>query len=333
MEEKFPYEYIPREVLVRKEGKTNPELSNKEKKVEDLIHTGIINLNKGKGPTSHMHVAYLKEIFEINKAGHSGTLDPAVTGCLPTALDRGSRIVQVLLPAGKEYICLMYLHKPVDEGKFNEVMKGFIGKITQLPPVRSAVKRRYRERNVYYMNIIEQDGQYILFKIGCQAGTYIRKYVHNLGEDLGVGAHMVQLIRTRVGEFNLDNSHTLHDIVDAYQDYKQNKDETKIRKVILPMEVAVKHLPKVWIFDGAVDPVCNGFNLFVPGISKVHDNIQRHDLVAVMSLKDELVCIGEAEVDSEKMLTKGKGLAVITNKVFMDRGIYKMNKGNMSEPI
>jgi|TARA_B100001971_G_C18250384_1_gene577692 H/ACA ribonucleoprotein complex subunit 4 len=321
---KLPFEYIYRNVLVRKDSVTDPNYGCKpeERDVRSLIDYGIVNIDKSGGPTSHQVSDYVQKILGIDKSGHSGTLDPNVTGVLPIALGRATRVVQTLLTAGKEYICLMHLHKEVKEKKLKLVMKKFVGKIMQLPPVKSAVKRVEREREIYYIEILEIDGQDVLFKIGCQAGTYIRKICYDIGKKLKVGAHMAELRRTKAGPFDESTLFILQDLADAYHFYKEGN-EKYIRKVVQPMENAVKHLPRVWVLDTTVNSLCHGVDLKVPGISKVEDQIEEKDRVAVMTLKGELICLGNAKMSSNEML-KDKGVAVKTEKVFMSDDSYKV---------
>ncbi|MDD4878512.1 MAG: RNA-guided pseudouridylation complex pseudouridine synthase subunit Cbf5 [Candidatus Nanoarchaeia archaeon] len=320
----LPFESIKREIIVKKEANTDKRISCRpeERDVEELINYGIINLNKPAGPTSHQISDFVKKILHINKAGHSGTLDPGVTGVLPIATGNATRIVQGLLTAGKEYVCLMYLHKPIEESLIRKTMQGFIGEITQLPPVKSAVKRQWRKRNIYSLEIIEIEGQEVLFRMGCQAGTYVRKFVHDFGLKLGIGAHMAELVRTKVASFTDKDMVTLHDLKDAYTLWKESGRKDCIKKCIQPMERAVEHLPKVWLLDTTVDTLAHGASLSVPGITKLHSGIQRGDLVAVMTLKEELVCIGQALMSSEDIEKSEKGLAVKNWKVFMKPDIY-----------
>jgi len=320
--DKLPFEKIKREILIKKETETdwNYGQDPEKRSVEELINYGIININKPSGPTSHQVSEYVQRILNIKKSGHSGTLDPGVTGVLPMALGNATRIVQVLLKAGKEYICLMYLHKPVSEKDIRNNVKKFMGKIKQLPPIKSAIKRRLRTREVYYFNILEIDDQYVLFKIGCQAGTYIRKICSDFGKELKIGAHMVQLVRTKAGPFKDSSWYSLHDLKDAYEFYKEGK-EKQIRKIILPIERAVEHLPKVWVHDSAVDSICHGALLNVPGISKLNHFDENED-VAVLTLKNELIGLGTAKMLSQYILEKERGLAVKMNKIFMERGVY-----------
>lgn len=319
----LPFENVKREVLVKKESQSDIKYGKRpeERSVEELINYGVVNINKPEGPTSHQVSDYVQKILGIEKAGHSGTLDPRVTGVLPIALGDATRIVQTLLKAGKEYVCLMHLHDEIVQSKIYKTAKEFTGKIKQVPPIRSAVKRQEREREVYYFDILEIDGREVLFRIGCEAGTYIRKIAHDFGKSLKSGAHMAQLVRTKAGCFGDKDWVTLHDLKDAYEFWKEGS-EKEIRGVIKPMERAVNHLPKIWVFDSAVSSLCHGANLGVPGVSKLESEIKEGDLVAVFTLKDELICLGNARLNSEKILEEEKGLAVNTTKVFMERDVY-----------
>ncbi len=324
MDDLLPFEKIKRNVLVKVEAETSLDYGEdpNNRKVERLIDYGIINLNKTSGPTSHQISDYVKKILSLDKCGHSGTLDPKVTGVLPIALGSGTRIVQTLLTSGKEYVCMMYLHSSVPESTIHSSVEKFIGRVGQLPPRRSAIKRQHRFRNVYYLNILEIDSQYVLFKIGCEAGTYIRKIVHDWGQNLKVGAHMVQLVRTKAGPFKDSSWVSLHDLKDAYEVWKEDGNDKLIREVILPLEYAVSHLPKIWVFDTTVDTLCHGASLSIPGISKLHSDIKEGDLVVIFTLKDELVCLGKSLMSSEDMVKNARGLAVRTSKVFMEPNIY-----------
>ena len=246
-----------------------------------------------------------------------------MTGCLPVALDKATRIVQTLLIAGKEYIGVMHLHEEVPVKDIETNFKEFVGKILQLPPRKSAVKRQLREREIYYLTILEIDGQDILFKMGCQAGTYVRKFCSDFGKKLNIGAHMAELIRTKAGPFKIQDSFTLLDLKDAFTLYKNDNDETQIRKIVLPMEKAVDHLNKIWVNNKTVNNLCHGADLFSPGVVKLHNTIDKNEVVAIMSLKDELICLSETELNFENILTKEKGLIAKTKKVFMERNTYK----------
>ena len=322
----LPFEKIEQKILVRKEAETDYKYGCKpeERKTEEIINYGIVNIDKPKGPTSHQVSDYVQKILGINKSGHSGTLDPAVTGVLPVALGKATRIVQTLLKAGKEYIAIMHLHKEVEEQKLRgTINKYFVGKIRQLPPIKSSVKRQLRTRTVYYIDILEIDGKDVLFKVGTEAGTYIRKLIHDTGLKLGTGAHMAELRRTKAGPFDESTLFTLHELTDAYYFWKEENNEKFLRKIIQPVENGINHLPKVWVFDTTVESLCHGVDLKVPGISKLHSSMKINDSVAVMTLKNELIALGTAKMDSKEMMDD-KGIAVTIEKVFMKPGVYKI---------
>ncbi len=319
---KLPSESIPKKVLVKKEAETSLDYgaTPEKRSLKESLNYGIINIDKPKGPTSHQVADYVKKILNLKKVGHSGTLDPAVTGSLVTTLGNATKVTQVLLKGGKEYLCLMHLHKPVEKKKIEKVMDEFIGEITQLPPVKSSIKRQKRKRTIYYMKILEIEEQDVLFYVGTQAGTYIRKLCHDIGQRLEVGAHMAQLIRTKVGPYNEKTMHTLHELKDAYEFYKEGN-EKELKKIILPVESAIQHLPKIWILDTTVDSLSHGADLNIPGISKLNE-FSRNEPVAILTLKNELVSLAESELSSEAIMKNEKGLAAVTKKVFMKSGIY-----------
>jgi len=324
MVNEFPW-MKPRKMLVKKQAGTSPNYGRnpEERSTKELLEYGIVNIDKPSGPSSHQVGWYVKHILQINKTGHSGTLDPKVTGVLPVALGRGTRIVQSLLTAGKEYVCLMQVHADVEEKKLRDTIMSFEGEIDQLPPVRSAVKRQQRKRTIYYIDIIEIVGREVLFRVGCQAGTYIRKICSDIGLKLGTKAHMVELRRTRAGPFDESTLCTLQELTDAYFYYAEKQDDKELRKLIVPVEHGARHLPKVWVLDSTVDTLCHGAYLNVPGISKVEEGIGPGDKVAVLTLKGELISVGISQMHSEDAVKKNKGLFIKPEQVFMEPGTYK----------
>ncbi len=326
---KLPFEEIPRTILVKKEAKTSDKFGclPEQRPAEKLLDTGIVNIDKPAGPTSHQVSAYVKQILKLNKAGHSGTLDPNVTGVLAVALGKSTKIVQALLTAGKEYVCIMHLHNEVPEGKIRNVLTQFLGAIKQLPPLKSAVKRQVRERIIYYLDILEIDGRDVLFRVGCEAGTYIRKLCTDIGKKIGTNAHMAELRRTKAGPFNESTLSSLQELHDAYIFWKEDKNEAPLRKCIQSIEHAVAHLPKIWVTDYTVEPLCHGAALNVPGIAKLESDAQPEDVVAIMSLKNELIALGTLKMSSEDIMQKEKGVVALIDAVFMEPGTYpKMQK-------
>jgi H/ACA ribonucleoprotein complex subunit 4 len=259
----------------------------------------------------------------VEKTGHGGTLDPRVTGVLPIGINKATRVIQMLLGAPKEYVCLMRLHEKISEQAIRDILQEFTGKIFQTPPLKSAVKRELRVRTIYQVDIIEIDGQDVLFRINCEGGTYIRKYCHDIGEALGIGAHMAELRRTKSGPFTEDETlKTLQDLTDAYYYLTEENDETQIRECILPMEAAVTHLKQVVVRDSAVDAICHGADLASGGILKLSPDIDNGETVRVLSLKGELVASGESAGTSAEILKSNKGIMVNIKKVFMEPETY-----------
>lgn len=321
---KFPFEKEEKTIIKKQEAITDKNYGKdpKTRTVEESLDYGIININKPQGPSSHQVTDYVKKILQINKAGHSGTLDPNVTGSLIIALGRSTRVIHNLLKAGKEYVCLMHIHQEKNENEIKQTINSFVTKIEQMPPVRSAVKRRKRQREIYYIKIHEiKNNQEVLFTVGCEAGTYIRKLCHDIGLKLNTKAHMQQLIRTRVGPFNQKTMHSLYELKDAFELYKEGNEE-ELKKIIMPVETAIQHLPKIWISDYAVDPLCHGTDLAIPGIIKLESNINENDTMAILTLKNELVATGITKLNSKKIKDTEKGIAVTTKKIFMKKNTY-----------
>lgn len=279
-------------------------------------------LDKQQGPTSHQVDNWIKRITGVNKASHGGTLDPRVSGVLVIALDNATKLMPILLSSKKEYVALTYLHAEMPEQKVRKALDEFIGKIKQLPPKKSAVARRVREREVYYLETLQVKGRYVLFRVGTEAGTYIRRLADDLGKKLGCGAHLQELRRTKSGIFDETQIHTMQDLSDALALWKEKGDESKLRDVVLPMERLADGMKCVVIKDGAVGAIANGAPLAVGGITKVDGGIEEGELVAMLSLKGELVAFGPALMGSEEMTKAAKGLAVKTDKVLIEKGVY-----------
>lgn len=316
---------VKREVLVRAQDMTDPSHGCEPSKrpIREHLRLGIINLDKPVGPTSHEIVAWVKLVLEVRRTGHGGTLDPKVTGILPTALDDATKMVQTLLPAGKEYICIMHLHGEVPQHRLEQVLQEFEEEIYQRPPLRAAVKRQLRARRIYYIELLEREGRDVLMLVGCEAGTYMRKLCFDMGEALGCGAHMRELRRTRTGPFREDGTLVkLHDLADAYAFWREDGDESHLRKVILPAEAAVKHLPKLVVRDGAVDALCHGASLAAPGVLTIETGISPDNLVALMTLKGELISLARATMTSKQIFDAEHGIVAKPERVVMSPGTY-----------
>jgi len=291
--------------------------------IEQLLDYGIILLDKPPGPTSHETVAWTKRLLKIPKIGHSGTLDPQVSGVLPLGLGEATKALGVLLYGPKEYHALGRLHSLPSKEKLNEVIAMFQGEIFQKPPQRSAVVRQTRTRTIYEFELLEQKERLLLTRILCEAGTYVRKLYYDIGEILGPGATMVELRRTRVDQFSeKDGLVTLHELADAFALWEEKKDASKLIKMIKPVEFALSELKSVVIRDSAVDAMCHGAQLAIPGILKISSNLKKGDVVGIYTQKGEAVALAEATMSEEEIRDATKGYAFVTNRIIMAPNTY-----------
>jgi H/ACA ribonucleoprotein complex subunit 4 len=254
-----------------------------------------------------------------------------VTGVLPIALEEATKIVQAVLLSGKEYVCVMRLHAEMPEDRVGSVLNEFCGTIFQRPPVRSSVKRRLRTRKIYYNTFLEMNGRNVLFKVGCEAGTYIRKLCYDIGEVLGCGAHMQELRRTRAGSFKENTDLiTLHELSYLHSQWQETNDEIIPKKFIHPMEKTLELIPKIYIRDSAVGAICHGANLAAPGVLSVETDIKPNYMTAVFTQKDEAVALAKSLASTEEILNMDHGLVAKTERVLMHRSVYpKMWRGGL----
>ena len=293
-----------------------------DRTVGELLRGGVIILDKPSGPTSHQATAWVRDALKADKVGHGGTLDPYVSGVLPITLGKATRLTDIVLSSDKEYICLMRLHGDRSEQRIKETLAEFVGKIYQLPPVRSSIKRQLRIRTIKELEVLDIKGRDVLFRMACDAGTYARTLCIDVGDALGCGANMVELRRSRSGKMTEERAATLHDIKDAYVFWQQYGREDWLRSMIPPMEVLVEPLPKIVVKATAVDAICHGADLNISGIHMLDEDIRKNALVAMMTARGELIAIGRMVMSTSKIMATSQGKAVDTERVFMDEGHY-----------
>lgn len=213
--------------------------------IKKLLEFGIINIDKPSGPTSFSVSEFVCKKLGLRKTSHFGTLDPKVTGVLPVALNRACKLTGYFLGEDKTYVGVMRMHGEISLDKIREKIKEkFLGEIIQMPPVKSRVKRQLRPRRIYSFDLLEQNGKDVLFKVKCEGGTYIRALCNDLGKELGVGAHMLELRRTEAGIFDEEFSVNLYEFERAIDEYKSGNNEL-LKKIIIPAEVAIKKVYEV----------------------------------------------------------------------------------------
>ncbi len=316
--------FMGREFLIKSEEASTIGSYPGARSIEKLLQAGIIVLDKPSGPSCRIVDSYVKKILNIEKCSHGGTLDPRVTGVLVLALGNATKLMPILLNSRKEYIALMRLHKDVPEEKVRSVCNKFVGKIMQKPPKKSAVARKEREREIYYLEILEISGRDVLMKVGCEAGTYIRKLCSDIGENLG-GAHMQELRRVSSGCFDESKAVKLEDLKDAYEFWKQGNKEY-IKSMLYPMEKIADNMKVVIIKDSAVSNIANGAPLGVNGICRIERGIKKGDVVGMLTLNGEFVAFGNAVIDVDKIDRRKKQIIIKTDKVLIGKDsidIYK----------
>jgi H/ACA ribonucleoprotein complex subunit 4 len=293
-----------------------------DRSLGERIRLGVAIVDKPAGPTSHQVSAWVRDMFGVPKAGHAGTLDPRVTGVLPVALADATRAVEAVLAGDKDYVGVMQLHQDVEERRVRSMMARFVGAIYQVPPVRSAVKREQRTRNVFELEPIEVDGRNILFRVRCESGTYVRTLAADIGDALGVGGNLVDLRRTRTATFGESDAHPLSAFRDAIVYWKEDADEAPLRGLLRPIEDLLRHLPRIIVKDTAVDAICHGANLAVPGVAMLSPHIRSGDSVGVFTGKGEAVALAKALMTTDGIVVAKSGVAADTGRVLMNPGTY-----------
>ncbi|KAI0034311.1 putative rRNA pseudouridine synthase [Vararia minispora EC-137] len=299
--------------------------------ISSYIKSGVINLDKPSNPSSHEVVAWLRRILRVEKTGHSGTLDPKVTGCLIVCIDRATRLVKSQQGAGKEYVCVLRLHSALpDPAALPRALETLTGALFQRPPLISAVKRQLRIRTIHESRLLEFDDKRNLgvFWVSCEAGTYIRTLCVHLGLLLGVGGHMQELRRVRSGALSEDDDIvTMHDVLDAQWMYDNTRDESYLRRVIRPLECLLVGYKRIVVKDSAVNAVCYGAKLMIPGLLRYEADISVHEEVVLMTTKGEAIALGIALMSTVELATCDHGVVAKVKRCIMERDTYPRRWG------
>jgi len=299
--------------------------------LQSYIKSGVINLDKPSNPSSHEVVAWIRRILRVEKTGHSGTLDPKVTGCLIVCIDRATRLVKSQQGAGKEYVCVLRLHAALESEKaLPRALETLTGALFQRPPLISAVKRQLRIRTIHESKLLEFDNQRNLavFWVSCEAGTYIRTLCVHLGLLLGVGGHMQELRRVRSGAMGEnDDVVTMHDVLDAQWTYDNTRDESYLRRVIRPLECLMVGYKRIVVKDSAVNAVCYGAKLMIPGMLRYETQIEVHEEVVLMTTKGEAIALAVAQMSTADLASCDHGIVAKVKRCIMERDTYPRRWG------
>ncbi|KAI9296775.1 Cbf5-Nop10-Gar1 complex [Neoconidiobolus thromboides FSU 785] len=320
--------------LLARTGHFTPIPSGSSPLARDLknyLRYGIINLDKPSNPSSHEVVAWIRRILKVEKTGHSGTLDPKVTGCLIVCIDRATRLVKSQQSAGKEYVAVLRLHDALENEKaLPNAIETLTGALFQRPPLISAVKRQLRVRTINESKLIEFDNERNLavFWVSCEAGTYIRTLCVHLGLLLKVGGHMQELRRVRSGSNGEDdNMVTMHDVLDAQWVYESSNDESYLRRVIRPLESLLTGYKRIVLKDSAINAVCYGAKIMIPGVLRYEAGIEVNDEVVIITTKGEAVALAIAQMNTAVLATCEHGVAAKIKRVIMERDTYPRRWG------
>jgi len=246
-----------------------------------------------------------------------------VSGVLPVLLGKATKIAKLLTKAGKEYVGVLYLHGEIPDEALLLALEEFTGLIFQRPPIKSTVKRRLRTRRIYEIELIERQDRYILLRISVEAGTYIRKLFHDIGEFLGCGASMRELRRIRTGPLTETSSITLQELEKAVLMWENTGNDAYLREKIIPLEhIVAQLLPKIVVKDTAVAAIAHGASVKAPGVCAFSKDMRRNDSVGIFTLKGELVALGRVLVGSEDLIELEKGIVAEPTRVIMDRNLY-----------
>jgi H/ACA ribonucleoprotein complex subunit 4 len=302
-----------------------------KRSIDEYVKTGFINLDKPVNPSSHEVVAWIKRILRVEKTGHSGTLDPKVSGVLIVCIERATRLVKSQQSAGKEYVGILRFHSPVDDvKKVAQALETLTGAQFQRPPVIAAVKRNLRIRTVYESKLIEFDPkkQLTIFWISCEAGTYVRTLCVHLGLLLGTGGIMQELRRVRSGiQHEGEHLSSMHDVLDAQYAYDNHKDEAYLRRVIKPLEALLVTHKRIIMKDSAVNAVCYGAKILLPGVLRYDDGIEVNEQIVIVTTKGEAVALAIAQMTTAVMATCDHGIVAKIKRVIMERDTYPRKWG------
>ena len=234
--------------------------------LEKVEQGSFLIIDKPIGITSHDVVDIVRRSVGVERVGHSGTLDKNVSGVLIIGIGSATRLLEYLLLSPKEYRCVMKIHHVFDKKEIQNAFNKFTGKIKQIPPIKSSVKRQERDREVYKITPIEFNEleKEVEFLVKVERGTYIRKLCHDIGEYLKTGAHMKELRRVSVGPFSVHNN----ELVNVYE-FEKLCDKAKkklfnfaymnrINLALKPARELVEFMPTLKVDKVMTGKICNG---------------------------------------------------------------------------
>lgn len=283
-------------------------------------------VDKPRGPSSHQVTAWVRELLGVPAAGHAGTLDPNVSGLLWVGVGPALKLMPLILDFPKRYVGVVEFHGPVDGPALRRLLEEFRGPIYQTPPVRSAVKRQRRVRTLHRLELLDSDGPRQLLDVVGDSGTYVRTLAVDLGEALGIGAHLAELRRTGTGPFREEQAVALPALADAVA-ADGGGDPSRLAALLHPLEEVWREFPTVVAKDVAASAIAHGAKLAGGGIASVSRAFPEGARVVVVGRGGELLAYGRALRASPEIRSRSPGWAVDCQRVFAEPGRYPKRWG------
>ena len=275
------------------------------------IDDKVIIINKPPGLTSHEVSTYVRKITGASRAGHAGTLDPDVSGVLPVALGKATKLLRYIAGKEKTYVGIVKFKRIMGRGEVEALFAKFTGELTQTPPKISAVRKVPRKRTVYTLRLLELKGRLALFETRVDAGTYIRTLCDDMGKVCG-GARMTELRRTAVGIITEKGAHTMTELIDAVW-FLKNKGEGAMLDKMLVMPETLIGLPRAHIKESSLKSILSGAQIMIPALEKITD-VKKGGRVALYC-GDSFVGVGVMAIDAGELQHRSKGLAIKLERV------------------
>jgi H/ACA ribonucleoprotein complex subunit 4 len=312
--------------IVDSSAKTNHSFGciPSERPLEDLLECGVILVDKPPGPSSHQLAAWARSMLGINRIGHGGTLDPFATGLLTLLCGRSTKITGEILKKPKSYVAVIRFKKPVGDAEICDLVSQMQGEIYNVPPKESAVKIQVRTREVSKSALIQSEdgGRVHLLSINCEAGTYIRTLVRDLGLLSGNECELLELHRSTSGSLDDQMACSMQQLADAVFLWREHDDPRGLSRLLSPVETVLGDIPNIVIKDGAVSALSHGAPLARPGIVSTPRGLPNGSMVLLSSLKGEAVAIAELSVSSDSIPGMKSGQVATPRTVIMQPGAY-----------
>lgn len=272
----------------------------------------VIVIDKPCGHTSHEVTSFVKKITSAKRTGHAGTLDPNVSGVLPVAVGKATKLLRYIAPKKKTYVGLVKFREILPKSRIREIFEKFRGTITQTPPRMSAVRKKPRKRTIYSLEILEIKERLVLFRAVVEAGTYIRTLCRDMGKLCG-GARMEELRRTSVGGITEKRAVTLQELTDAVEFSKQG-DDSPLEKILSKPDEFINY-PKTVVKESAVDSIKSGAQIMIPAVAEIEDSAEKGKRTALYSENGRFVGVGISILIPAEVRSRNKGLAVKLERV------------------